>query len=164
MSANNKRSFAMNAEVETIEVAGLESLVEAMQALDNEEWIASGLPTNSFGGPDWTSLPTFGGESPRNTSCVWSWDADRLIVGTSGDDLQIIPRAEHDPREVFRVDPLCADGSLVAVVDGVTVRIRLDGGEGAGVLWSVWIDGSWIRSESTKSAAIGFAVEALGLD
>jgi hypothetical protein len=44
---------------------------------------------------EWTRLPTFGGEEPERTSGVWSWDAERLLVGTCATDLQIVRR----PRE-----------------------------------------------------------------
>lgn len=47
---------------------------------------------------DWTSLPTFGGTEPADTREVWSWDADRLLVGTGRDDLAIISRAEWEAR------------------------------------------------------------------
>lgn len=43
---------------------------------------------------EWTSLPTFDGDEPTNTSGVWSWDADRLLVGEGRADLQIVPRGE----------------------------------------------------------------------
>jgi hypothetical protein len=42
-----------------------------------------------------TNLPTFGGEEPASTGGVWSWDATRLLVGTSRDDFRIVPRAEE---------------------------------------------------------------------
>ena len=41
-----------------------------------------------------TELPTFGGEEPADTNEVWSWDAERLLVGTCADDLRIMPRSE----------------------------------------------------------------------
>lgn len=45
---------------------------------------------------DWTSLPTFGGEEPAVTACVWSWDETHLIVGTCADDIEIVERdADH---------------------------------------------------------------------
>lgn len=50
-----------------------------------------GLPTR-HGVLDWTSLPTFGGEAPSDTEGVWSWDEDRLLVGSSASDLTIEPR------------------------------------------------------------------------
>jgi hypothetical protein len=42
---------------------------------------------------DWTSLPTFGGDEPKNTAGVWSWDATFAIVGTCPTDVRIVPRA-----------------------------------------------------------------------
>ncbi len=36
--------------------------------------------------------PTFGGEAPADTSKVWSWDEERLLVGTCAHDLEIIDR------------------------------------------------------------------------
>ena len=52
---------------------------------DNDNEIVTGI--------DWTSLPAFGGAEPDDTYGVWSWDAERLIVG-SGDDLRIVTRVE----------------------------------------------------------------------
>lgn len=43
----------------------------------------------------WTSLPTFGGDEPNNTAGIWSWDADRVIVGTCADDVEIQPRSDE---------------------------------------------------------------------
>lgn len=49
---------------------------------------------------DMASLPTFGGEEPSDTSAVWSWDADSLLVGTqvgTGEfvgDFEIVSRDE----------------------------------------------------------------------
>jgi len=44
---------------------------------------------------DWTSdIPTFGGDEPRDTSETWSWDETHLLVGSCGEDLEIIPRTE----------------------------------------------------------------------
>ena len=40
----------------------------------------------------WAGLPTYGGDEPRNTLGVWSWDATRLIVGTCAADMRIIDR------------------------------------------------------------------------
>ena len=49
----------------------------------------------SVPGMKWDSVPTFGGEEPGNTSEVWSWDKDRLLVGTCTSDLEIIEREER---------------------------------------------------------------------
>ncbi len=38
-------------------------------------------------------LPVFGGTEPDDTIGVWSWDAERLLVGTCPDDFEIVPRA-----------------------------------------------------------------------
>jgi len=70
-------------EIET--AAGLKSLLEALRhtrelSHDDQDTI------------DWSSLPTFGGPEPRDTSGVWSWDATHLLVGTCVDDLKIVPR------------------------------------------------------------------------
>ena len=43
---------------------------------------------------DWSELPTFGGAEPADTSGVWSWDADSLLVGTCADDLEVVDRSD----------------------------------------------------------------------
>ncbi len=48
-------------------------------------------------GRDWSSMPTFGGEEPDDTIEVWSWDADRLLVG-SDFDVKLVTRAEWEQR------------------------------------------------------------------
>ena len=45
---------------------------------------------------DLSNLPTFGGEWPADTSEVWSWDADRLLVGTCIADMHIVDREESE--------------------------------------------------------------------
>ena len=44
---------------------------------------------------NWTNLPVFGGDAPRNTDCIWSWDADSLLVGSCADYLRTVSRAEY---------------------------------------------------------------------
>ena len=66
------------------EFANLDELFEAMRendprTLDRHEQWSSNLPT--FGGADMDDLG------------VWSWDETRMICGTCGDDLKILPRA-----------------------------------------------------------------------
>ena len=39
------------------------------------------------------SLPVFGGDEPGGGG-VWSWDADRVLIGTCADDLRIVTREE----------------------------------------------------------------------
>jgi hypothetical protein len=41
------------------------------------------------------NLPTFGGEEPKkNTSEIWSWDADELMVTGPDGDYAIVSREE----------------------------------------------------------------------
>jgi hypothetical protein len=42
---------------------------------------------------DWSNLPSYGGETPRDTMQVWSWDKTRLLVGECSDDVTTIYRA-----------------------------------------------------------------------
>lgn len=67
------------------------SLDALLGALNNGD--TTGLPMK-HGGLDMTSLPTFGGEEPTDTSGVWSYDPTRLLVdGTDGTaDYKIVPR------------------------------------------------------------------------
>lgn len=39
----------------------------------------------------WSSLPTFGGDAPADTTGIWSWDRDRVLVGDGG-DVEIVER------------------------------------------------------------------------
>ena len=41
---------------------------------------------------EFDNLPTFGGDEPKDTLEVWSWDAKRLLVGTCLADLEIVDR------------------------------------------------------------------------
>ena len=43
---------------------------------------------------DLTDLPTFGGQEPDDTAAVWSWDAERLLVGLCVSKFRIQPRDE----------------------------------------------------------------------
>ena len=44
---------------------------------------------------DMTSLPTFGGTEPSDTTGVWSWDETRMMVGEAFIELEIIEREEN---------------------------------------------------------------------
>ena len=61
----------------------LDNLLNVLQTLDLEH-------------VDITSLPTFGGSEPNSTLGVWSWDPDRLLVGTCADDFEIVDRADYE--------------------------------------------------------------------
>lgn len=67
----------------------LEELMGWMQA--NECW--NGAPVK-HGELDWSSLPTFGGDDPIDTSGIWSWDADSFLVGENAESLQIVDRED----------------------------------------------------------------------
>lgn len=46
---------------------------------------------------DFSNLPTFGGERPRDTRRIWSWDERFLLVGDGGPhEWRIVPRDEPD--------------------------------------------------------------------
>ena len=65
--------------------------LDELLALLRADTIWAGAPMR-HGDLDTTSLPTFGGAEPVSTEGVWSWDADRLIVGTCPDDYCISVR------------------------------------------------------------------------
>lgn len=43
---------------------------------------------------DMTSLPTFGGDEPDDTTAIWSWDAESLLIGESS-PFEIVSRDEE---------------------------------------------------------------------
>ena len=61
----------------------LDELLAAMRAGEIDE--------NAF-----ASLPTFGGEEPRNTNGVWSWNATHVLVGEGKNDFAILDRNDPD--------------------------------------------------------------------
>ena len=71
---------------ETIRIAvdDLQNLLELLREVDRD--IEADL----------SNLPTFGGEEPRQTLEVWSWDADHLLVGSCIDDMKIVDREEWE--------------------------------------------------------------------
>ena len=44
--------------------------------------------------PRWDSLPIFSDIPIENTIGIWSWDDDRMIVGTCSNDIEIVPRED----------------------------------------------------------------------
>lgn len=66
------------------------TLEDLKQALERQDvWLGAPI---AHGELDWSALPKFGGEEPGDTNEVWSWDADRLLVGSCRDDLEIVDR------------------------------------------------------------------------
>lgn len=49
-----------------------------------------------YGELDMTSLPTFGGPEPADTQGVWSWDEERLLVGSCPSDVMLEWRTEPE--------------------------------------------------------------------
>lgn len=73
------------------DATGLKELRDALQGLTAyaEEDEAHEGATDLV---DWVNLQTFGGEQPDSTEGVWSWDAERLLVGDDATSLRIIDR------------------------------------------------------------------------
>lgn len=66
------------------EAYSLESLEAALEAI--AEFCDQAIAGDRFADSDadwvdYSSLPNYGGEEPDDTSCVWSWDETRLLVG-----------------------------------------------------------------------------------
>jgi hypothetical protein len=78
----NAHTIAAN----VLNAANLDDLFAALRA-----WNASGADLVEAGF-DMTALPVFGGDEPANTSGVWSWDANRMIVGASLDEARLVAR------------------------------------------------------------------------
>jgi hypothetical protein len=76
----------------------LESLRQAMieDARRAEQYAEDNSTSIKKTALDWTSLPTFGGDEPKSTLGVWSWDETRLLIGTCTDDLKIVLRADYE--------------------------------------------------------------------
>jgi hypothetical protein len=68
-------------------------------------------------------LPTLGGVEPDDTEQVWSWDADRLLVGTCCADLEIVNRpcrsyiVAGDVRALRSEAAQAGDSGMVALCD-----------------------------------------------
>ena len=59
--------------------------------------IGHGTPRTEISdfGVDICELPTFGGEQPKSTADVWSWDEDCLLMGTGPfSEWQIVDRSD----------------------------------------------------------------------
>jgi len=66
------------------ECADLEELCDLLNSLSAQECDENDL----------SSLPTYGGDEPVNTSEIWSWDRDSLIIG-DGNEYEIISREKY---------------------------------------------------------------------
>ena len=55
-------------------------------------------------------MPSFGGEEPRCTAGVWSWDETHLLVGRCADELELVSREQHEAEALTeRAQALCSD-------------------------------------------------------
>ena len=71
-ATDNLSNRIANANERIAAATDLDGLLGVLNDLDYE--------TLKYMGNDLTDLPTYGGTEPGDTSEVWSWDADRLIV------------------------------------------------------------------------------------
>lgn len=69
----------MNTQAKVNDCTTLDELLDVLQGMEDSRDV------------DMTSLPTFGGTEPKDTSGIWSWDKTRLIIGT-GSDYEIVDR------------------------------------------------------------------------
>jgi hypothetical protein len=72
----------------------LEELLAILREIDAECGESEIDPAAAY---DATSLPTFGGSAPNDTSGVWSWDEKSLLVGACVHDMRIQKRPEFCP-------------------------------------------------------------------
>lgn len=83
-------------------IKNFDAAINAAQSLDElldvikREYAA--LDQDDRKGIDLTGLPTYGGDAPADTMYVWSWDEDRILVGESVEDFEIVTRAEWESR------------------------------------------------------------------
>ncbi len=73
----------------------------SIDGIDDLESLRAAMLVDAAGTCDhhgqWSSsLPTFGGAEPADTSAIWSWDITRLLVGTHANDLEIVSREYWD--------------------------------------------------------------------
>lgn len=55
-------------------------------------------------------MPSFGGEEPRCTAGVWSWDETHLLVGRCADELELVSREQHEAEiQTQRAEDLCGE-------------------------------------------------------
>lgn len=76
----------------------LNQLLVSLRAYEDAIQSEDPLPVETMlmnGGVDICELPTFGGNQPSDTSGVWSWDQDHLLVGEGRfSEWRIVERAD----------------------------------------------------------------------
>ena len=71
---------------------GFWEIVDAQNAYPTLDDLYNAIKSHEFYSLDWSSLPFYSEDEPENTSEVWSWDENRMIVGTCADDMQLVAR------------------------------------------------------------------------
>jgi hypothetical protein len=69
-------------------------------------------------------LPTFGGDEPKDTLEVWSWDETRLLVGTCAADLEIVARPVRGDIDAADIRALRAEAAEASDYDMVAICDR----------------------------------------
>jgi len=65
-----------------------------MQHIENLDDLLDHIMSNDIDDQTMSDLPTFGGDIPSDTTHIWSWDEERLLVGTCSTDYGIMTRKE----------------------------------------------------------------------
>lgn len=71
----------------------MKSFKQACADAKNLDDVLNIMRNRAYEDEDFTEMPTFGGAEPSDTYGVWSWDEDRMIVGSNPDDFEIVDRA-----------------------------------------------------------------------
>lgn len=75
---------------EARDAKGVEALAQALNNLRDACSEARRDPEHAL---DWHALPTFGGEEPKDTDGVWSWDKYRIVTQSADGSYYTEPRA-----------------------------------------------------------------------
>ena len=81
-------SFQDASEINPLNANTLEELCEALDYLDTYG------PHDIFYSNDITSLPTFGGREPRDTTDIWSWNEESFLL-KEDDGWKVAPRSDY---------------------------------------------------------------------
>jgi hypothetical protein len=121
---------------------------------------------------EWDSLETFGGDEPESgTLQVWSWDDDRLIVGSCPDDIKIISRidyavAKQDTLDIFKIVVNRRDGKKCLCNDGGSEngeRFVMDNCDGVAKNLNQWWNEEYEDVELTEELATEYLDETYPL-
>tara|TARA_R100001510_G_C7583814_1_gene155850 strand:+ start:479 stop:706 length:228 start_codon:yes stop_codon:yes gene_type:complete len=74
-----------------------------MENITNLDDLLTYIKSNIVDDRDMCNLPSFGGEAPSDTTEIWSWDEERLIIGSCQDEYEIVTREFMFPTESDRI-------------------------------------------------------------